>query len=413
VSAGYTNIAFLKDDALVQPAKDLLLNPGGPGGSGVNYVRNGRAKLRDMFGPLYNIIGFDPRAVNNSGPHLDYYQCMGKPLEEMNSLKQEWCRASLANGDAKYTGTVAVAQDLLNFIELRNEELGNPGKEAKLSFYGASYGTVVGTTFAAIYPDRIKRMILDAVVDGVTYYNGEGDFLASDSLDILSHFAPMCLAAGPQRCVFHGGSKTATKIEARIEAIFKRLAEQSILPSGLELPFVMDTIDLSYVMFMAAYRPLVSFPTLAEALVELEAGEGRKLLELQLKYSQLLEDQAGDQGQGAMIQCLDPAFVRSRKRLGSRKDIMPFIPIQDMMPFIPIQDMLRGQENTCLNRNIVPPPSQQFVGKFIAACGWSKLMRTRVCPDADKLSHLVHGHVSRSSNADTRVSSAASDLVFC
>ena len=366
MSAGWTNIAFLKDDALIQPAKDLIVNPGGPGGSGVNYVRNGRAKLRKTFGPLYNIIGFDPRAVNNSGPHLDYYKCMGKPIKKIHWLEQTWCKNSLANGDAKYTGTVAVAQDLLNFIELRNEEQGKPGEVAKLTFYGASYGTTIGTTFAAMYPDRIDRMILDAVMDGAKYYKAESDSLASDSLDVLTHFAPMCFGAGPERCVFHGGNKTAAEIQARIEAIFTRLSEHEILASGIAPPYAMEAQDLSYVMFMAAYRPLASFPTLAEVLVELENGEGRKLLEVELKDSQILEDQAGDQGQGAMIQCLDPALAWSKKRLGPRKD---------SMPFAPIQEMLRGQKATCDNRSILPPPSQQFLGGCVAVSDQSRLTR--------------------------------------
>jgi pimeloyl-ACP methyl ester carboxylesterase len=352
----------LKDDALIQPAKDLIVNPGGPGGSGVNYVRNGRAKLRETFGTLYNIVGFDPRAVNNSGPHLDYYKCMGKPIEKIHWSEQTWCKNSLINGDAKYTGTVAVAQDILNFIELRNEEQGKLGKKAKLSFYGASYGTTVGTTFATMYPDRIDRMILDAVMDGAKYYKAESNFLATDSLDVLTHFAPMCFGAGPKRCVFHGGSETAAEIQARIEAVFKRLGEQEILASGITPRYLMDAQDLSYVMFMTAYRPLASFPELAEVLVELEAGEGRKLFELELKDSQILEDQAGDQGQG-----LDPALAWAQKRLTPRKN---------SMPYAPIQKMLHEQEATCKDRNILPPPSQRFLGKSIAISDQYRLTRT-------------------------------------
>jgi pimeloyl-ACP methyl ester carboxylesterase len=312
-----------------------------------------------MLGPLYNIVGFDPRSVNNSGPHLDYYDCMKQPLDEMEMSERTRCQPLLANGDAKYAGTVAVVQDMLNFIELRNEEGGKPGNEAKLSFFGASYGTTLGATFAATYPDRVERMILDAVVDAAKYYKAELHSRPSDATDVLDHFAPMCFAAGRERCAFHGGSRSAAEVQLRIKAIFDKLNREEIIvtnPDGPDkAPYALDAIDLGYAMFMVAYHPLGSFPTLATVLVELEKGNGATLVNILKRYTNLLADQAGDEGQGSMISCLDPAIARRQKSLVARWDNMPL----DAIDLI-----LAGSDMYCEGRDIiVPPSSQQFLGE--------------------------------------------------
>jgi pimeloyl-ACP methyl ester carboxylesterase len=137
---------------------------------------------------------------------------MGKSLEEIPEPDREWCKNSLASGDA---------------------EQGKPPQEAKLSFYGASYGTAIGTTFGMMFPDRIDRMLLDGVVDVASHYKAQRQVDPLDPLDVFDHFAPLCLRAGPERCAFHGGNQTVEAIEARIVAIFRKLEESNAVPPSI------------------------------------------------------------------------------------------------------------------------------------------------------------------------------------
>jgi pimeloyl-ACP methyl ester carboxylesterase len=132
---------------------------------------------------------------------------MGKSLEEIPEPDRKWCKNSLASGDAKYTGTVAVVEDMLNFVELRNEEQGKPPQEAKLSFYGASYGTAIGTTFAMMFPDRIDRMILDGVVDVASHYKAQRQVDPLDPLDFSTTLRPCACAQDPSVAPSTAGTK--------------------------------------------------------------------------------------------------------------------------------------------------------------------------------------------------------------
>ena len=70
--AGTTNIAVIKHDATVQsPLGDIIVNPGGPGGSGFDTVRFSAEKLVPILGNSYNLVGMDPRGVDYSRPKLD------------------------------------------------------------------------------------------------------------------------------------------------------------------------------------------------------------------------------------------------------------------------------------------------------------------------------------------------------
>jgi pimeloyl-ACP methyl ester carboxylesterase len=72
----------------------------------------------------------------------------------------------------KYANTVAVAYDMRHYIELRARSLGRAPEDAKHWYYGQSYGTILGQTFATLFPHRIERMILDGVSDTNDYYEG-------------------------------------------------------------------------------------------------------------------------------------------------------------------------------------------------------------------------------------------------
>jgi pimeloyl-ACP methyl ester carboxylesterase len=130
-----------------------------------------------MFGEHYNFVSFDPRGVNNSDLRLDCFSGKSEPrsafsqlhstgatnisstsLEEqyyLSSIYGEWCNDAVDNESPHdyYMTTPVVAHDLLTFIEAKAEVAGQSPADAKLWCYGISYGTVISSTFASMFPD--------------------------------------------------------------------------------------------------------------------------------------------------------------------------------------------------------------------------------------------------------------------
>ncbi|MFE2069925.1 alpha/beta hydrolase [Streptomyces sp. NPDC059467] len=155
----------------------LLVNPGGPGGSGLALAGFVASALPKKVAARYDIIGFDPRGVGRSSPAIDCAPGFFKPvrpdsvpattaLEEANLKRVKSFAAACGKKYASllpYLGTVSAAQDLDSI----RQALG----ARRISYFGYSYGTYLGAVYAKLYPDRIHRLVLDSIVDptGVWY----------------------------------------------------------------------------------------------------------------------------------------------------------------------------------------------------------------------------------------------------
>ena len=148
----------------------MLVNPGGPGGSGLGlsvlgqYVPNGA-------GDAYDWIGFDPRGVGSSIPSLNCikdYSAGPRPeyIPTTSALEKTWLARSKAyaqacgkNGGALLDNmrTTDVANDLDQIRAFTGQK--------KINFYGFSYGTYLGQVYATLFPERVRRMVLDSNVD--------------------------------------------------------------------------------------------------------------------------------------------------------------------------------------------------------------------------------------------------------
>lgn len=150
----------------------LVLNPGGPGGSGIQYARAAEYVVSEQVLNNYDIVGFDPRGVGQSTPveclddvQTDEYIALdGTPdneqeLAESIELLTEFGAACLANsGDlANFIDTVSAAKDL----DILRAALG----DKKLNWLGKSYGTFLGATYADLFPKNVGRMLLDGAID--------------------------------------------------------------------------------------------------------------------------------------------------------------------------------------------------------------------------------------------------------
>ncbi|MCJ1696338.1 alpha/beta hydrolase [Rathayibacter caricis] len=175
--AGETaTIALVRHPAAEQPALgSLLVNPGGPGASGVDFVRDSvDYAVDEELSARYDVVGFDPRGVGAStavtcldDAGLDSYLYDIIPGERGSD---EWIAAqrtaSSAFADAcaersgsllGEVGTPNAARDL----DVLRAALG----DETLNYLGYSYGTFLGATYAGLFPERVGRLVLDGAID--------------------------------------------------------------------------------------------------------------------------------------------------------------------------------------------------------------------------------------------------------
>jgi pimeloyl-ACP methyl ester carboxylesterase len=159
----------------------LLVNPGGPGGAGRGMATLG-AHVPKGAGAAYDWIGFDPRGVGASTPKLTCdadYPGYNRPayVPDTKEIEKAWLAktAGYAKACAKSGGPLLEhlrTEDSVRDIDAIRVALG----AAQINFYGFSYGTYLGQVYATKYPDRIRRMVLDGVVDpGRVWYESNLD----------------------------------------------------------------------------------------------------------------------------------------------------------------------------------------------------------------------------------------------
>jgi pimeloyl-ACP methyl ester carboxylesterase len=153
----------------------LLMDPGGPGVSGVAFLRDSLAFAVDKkVRADYDVIGIDPRGVGDStavkcynAAGMDSYlfdivpaqrgsDAWTRALKDENRAFGEACNAN-SHGILPYITTPNAARDL----DLLRGVLG----DTKLNYLGYSYGTFLGATYAELFPDRVGRLVLDGAVD--------------------------------------------------------------------------------------------------------------------------------------------------------------------------------------------------------------------------------------------------------
>ncbi|NEA63360.1 alpha/beta hydrolase [Streptomyces sp. SID12488] len=207
----------------------LFMQPGGPGNSGVDFVRNNYADLPAALRDSFDVFGYDVRGVGRSSPLTCFddarytravTEAKGVPGPDAfePALRQaaEFDQACVDNtGELlPYIGTEYVARD----IDLLREALG----EKQLTYYGRSFGSYIGTVYAAMFPKRVRALALDGAYDPVHYANrpyayDRPQYLALDGA--MGRFLDWC-AADQATCGFGDGNPRAAfeKLKTDLDA---------------------------------------------------------------------------------------------------------------------------------------------------------------------------------------------------
>lgn len=321
----------------------VLINPGGPGGSGVLQALLSARNLQTIMdaeespetanttAQYFDVIGFDPRGVNNTTPGFSCFpnlftqkvwelqmEADGMLGSSDNAFMRHWQRSQALNpgcsmalatpseGEDEALGnhinTPPVARDMLEITERHAEWREKQGQvhqklqdrahghdpqqsiaermrwkrgQERLLYWGRSYGTALGTTFATMFPDRIARGVLDGVVDVDKYYTGQGANPIMDADAIFDRFGLYCDAAGPDNCPLytHGGPGSIKEAILAVDASIHN-ASIPVVASSTRGPELITWTDIRILLRIALYQPLSTFPLLAQTLAQIEQGDG-------------------------------------------------------------------------------------------------------------------------------------------
>ncbi|KAK3320192.1 hypothetical protein B0T19DRAFT_434050 [Cercophora scortea] len=274
--------------------RTLVIEPGGPGGSGTSYAfRSAENITARLSGGKFDVLGWDPRGVNSSLPAFacfphdvdrDHWKLLRTQhravspspkyqLELTDAMNNALFRACWErHGDlGRFIGTSFVARDM--------EEIRIALGEDELTGYLVSYGTGIGQTYAAMFPGSVGRMVLDGTeyVPDHRELGGFGWTALDNGTDAWNDgFLGECLNAGPEHCALakprDGKLVTLPDLKARMADLLSSLATRPIAgyteSSGPSLVTYSAIVNTLYGAMYNAER----WPAVAKTLYELEMG---------------------------------------------------------------------------------------------------------------------------------------------
>ena len=211
----------------------LFINPGGPGDTGIGLVSGDPDGIDAIGDGRFDVVSWDPRGTNAStrvrcfrsrGAETRFWAGASVPTTRAEAKRSARKAAAVARRCGRLSGrllphisTADTARDMNHLRQL----VGEP----KLTYVGLSYGTYLGQTYANMFPDRVRAMLLDGVVDAVRYSRSAEARLAmvSGAADeVFDQFLSLCEAAGPNRCALAGGALSPADRWERLVARVKR-----------------------------------------------------------------------------------------------------------------------------------------------------------------------------------------------
>jgi len=305
----------------------ILVNPGGPGGSGVDEVIWDGYGMRDAIidseDRHFEIISWDPRGVHHTTPSVS---CFGSEWEEQTWQYRNWAMGQLDSSDnalnvqwasyesfgnlcaqsrigkfedgtdmRQFVTTALTAHDVVAIIdaldeegvmtssadsaELNNQQIfSKPKKPALLNYWGFSYGTYLGNTFASMFPHRIGRMTLDGNVDPSDYTATGWLSNLFDNDKNLHWFYYACFHAGHKCALFDSNTKNILDLEAKMTKLLQHLQENPLSVVHDGGADIVTYADMTNLIHGASYAPLYFWPNVARVAHDLLNNNGTSMI---------------------------------------------------------------------------------------------------------------------------------------
>ncbi|MCX4824591.1 alpha/beta hydrolase [Streptomyces sp. NBC_01142] len=226
----------------------LLFNPGGPGGPGTVQMPQNYEAFPQEVRERFDIVSWDPRGIGNSTA----VNCFASP-EEAEAWNASKPAGAFPVGEKGRTAWIAAYKDLAHRCQQRDpellrhvstadtaldlEQLRRAVGDRQLTYLGISYGTILGATYANLFPGKVRAMVLDSNIDPQAWTNHASDdaprlptFLRMGSdrsaAAVLDQFLARCGSTTTARCAFSAGSPKATR--DKFDQLLRRLREHPV-----------------------------------------------------------------------------------------------------------------------------------------------------------------------------------------
>jgi pimeloyl-ACP methyl ester carboxylesterase len=321
LSTGTFEIALLKYEARTsKKLGSLIVNPGGPGGSGVDYAYAAEYIFSPAILDRYDIVGFDPRGVSRSAP----IRCLSdKELDANNNSdskpdnEKEFQQilidtkkyVEICKDKNKYLASYSTA-NVARDMDILREAVG----DKQLNYMGKSYGTYLGTLYAHFFPDKVGRVVLDGAVDP-TISNFQQTLTQAVGFDqAFSSFAKDCTTK--KNCALPKDKEAAL---AEMQRLFSQTAKKPLPAKGSKRTLSETMMVLGTASAM--YDNATGWPKLRKAIEQAKKGYGDEFLKLADEYTGRQPDGSYPNNEfdsGAAIDCLDVDEPRTVTQI--RKD---------------------------------------------------------------------------------------------
>ena len=282
-SGGTIGMALDRRPASGQKIGSLLVNPGGPGASGVDFLPAVVKFLPQTMLDHFDVVGFDPPGVGRTapiqclnGPGLDrYFNADPNPpsaagLQSVIAEDRLFAQGCEKNSGAElpYVSTADAAMDM----DVIRRDVG----DAQLSYLGFSYGTFLGSTYAGLYPTKVRAMVLDGAMDpSVSVFQSLDQQSAAFDGDLK---AALSGCASQSSCGWNGGSNPVQTFQQLVN----RVRAHPLQAKGTSR--TVGPAELLYGTAAALYSTS-TWPYLYQALAQATAGDGTAMLSLFDSYT--------------------------------------------------------------------------------------------------------------------------------
>lgn len=304
----------------------ILINPGGPGGSGVDELIWSGYRIRDIVDSEdkhFEIIGFDPRGVHHTTPAVSCFStnwdrevwlyrnwAIGQLDTSANALDVKWAlyeslaelcisssigRFEDGTNMRQFVSTALTARDMVAIIDALQEEqtaaLDIHGEisslqqqpledkqRALLNYIGYSYGTYLGNTFASLFPNRIGSMNLDGNVDPLDYAATGWLSNLFDNERTWHWFHYSCFKAGETCALVDANTTSLFDLQKKTSKLLMQLADNPLAIVHDGIPDLVTYSDLTNLIHGASYAPLHFWPDVAQVMSDLLKGNGTSIV---------------------------------------------------------------------------------------------------------------------------------------
>lgn len=265
---------------------NILFNPGGPGGSGIDFLKGRGVLMQKALGDEFHLIGFDPRGIGASRPQAVCFpdakarrthqpQLDGVDEHDIEHYSEvgAWSQACMdhVGEHAGFINTPQTAADMNSIMDA----LGQDG----LYYIGYSYGTALGATYATLFPNRTERVVIDGVLDNFVWYNSlTAEEFSQDDDAIFAGFFDECVK-DDDACKLSSFGQTGKEIQRNVTDFLAQLKDNGPMPVYINSTiFGTVSYDSLYRGIFGAMYNSKRWYSLADSLAQLMSGNGTAAL---------------------------------------------------------------------------------------------------------------------------------------